>query len=194
MARGPRYRVPYRRRREAKTDYGARRIMATSGRNRFVVRASNKNIVIQLITSKIEGDVVHAQANSSELEKYGWLGGKKNTSAAYLLGLLAGRKALSIGIDAAILDLGLIRPTKGAKVFAAVKGALDAGLEIPCNSDIIPGLERIEGRSVSEYAASFEDKSEYERVFPGYLKRGLNPQDLPEHFSTIKVGIMEALV
>jgi large subunit ribosomal protein L18 len=194
LARGPRYRVPYRRRREAKTDYGARRIMATSGRNRFVVRASNKNIVIQLITSKIEGDVVHAQANSSELEKYGWLGGKKNTSAAYLLGLLAGRKALSIGIDAAILDLGLIRPTKGAKVFAAVKGALDAGLEIPCNSDIIPGLERIEGRSVSEYAASFEDKSEYERVFPGYLKRGLNPQDLPEHFSTIKVGIMEALV
>ena len=101
---------------------------------------------------------------------------------------------MSIDIDAAILDLGIIRPTKGAKVFAAVKGAQDAGLEIPCNSDIIPGLERIEGRSVSEYAASFEDKSEYERVFSGYLKRGLNPQDLPEHFSTIKVGIMEASV
>jgi large subunit ribosomal protein L18 len=194
LARGPRYRVAYRRRREAKTNYRIRRIMATSGRNRFVVRASNKHILIQLITSKIEGDVVHTQANSSELEKYGWLGGKKNTSAAYLLGLLAGKKALSLGIDSAILDLGLIRPTKGAKVFAAVKGAQDAGLEIPCDSDIIPELGRIEGRSVSEYAASFEDKSEYTRVFSGYLKRGLNPQDIPEHFATVKVGIMEASI
>ena len=194
MARGPRYRVSYRRRREAKTNYRVRRIMATSGRTRFVVRASNKSIVVQLINSKIERDVVHTQANSSELEKYGWLGGKKNTSAAYLLGLLAGRKALSLGIDAAILDLGLTRPTKGAKVFAVVKGALDAGLEIPCDSDIIPELGRIEGRSVSEYAASFEDKSEFERVFSGYLKRGLNPQDLPGHFETIKVGIMEASI
>jgi large subunit ribosomal protein L18 len=168
--------------------------MATSGRTRFVVRASNKHIVVQLTTSKIEGDVVHTQANSSELEKYGWLGGKKNTSTAYLLGLLAGRKALSLGIDAAILDLGLTRSTKGAKVFAAVKGALDAGLEIPCDSDIIPKPGRIEGRSISEYAASFEGKSEYERVFSGYLKRGLNPQDFPGHFRTIKVEIMEASI
>lgn len=194
MARGPRYRVHYRRRREAKTNYRIRRIMAMSGRTRFVVRSSNKHIVVQLITPKIVGDVVHTQANSSELQNYGWLGGKKNTSAAYLLGLLAGRKAMSLGIDAAILDLGLVRPTKGARVFAAVKGALDAGLQIPCNSDVIPELGRIEGRSVSKYAASFEDKSEYERVFSGYLKRGLKPQDLPGHFETVKVGIMEASV
>jgi len=194
LARGPRYRVAYRRRREAKTNYRIRRIMAPSGRTRFVVRASNKHIIVQLITSKIVGDVVHTQANSSELQKYGWLGGKKNTSAAYLLGLLAGRKALSLGIDAAILDLGLAPPTKGAKIFAAVKGALDAGLEIPCDRDIIPELGRIEGQSISKYAASFEDKSEFERVFSGYLKRGLNPQDLPGHFKTVKVGIMEASV
>jgi len=194
LARGPRYRVAYRRRREAKTNYRIRRIMAPSGRTRFVVRASNKHIVVQLITSKIVGDVVHTQANSSELQKYGWLGGKKNTSAAYLLGLLAGRKALSLGIDTAILDLGLAPPTKGAKIFAAVKGALDAGLEIPCDRDIIPELGRIEGQSISKYAASFEDKSEFERVFSGYLKRGLNPQDLPGHFNTVKVGIMEASV
>jgi large subunit ribosomal protein L18 len=75
-----------------------------------------------------------------------------------------------------------------------VKGALDAGLKIPCDSDIIPEIGRIEGRSVSKYAASFEDKSEYERVFSGYLKRGLNPQDLPGHFETVKGGIMEASI
>ena len=194
MAKGPRYRVPYRRRREAKTDYRVRRIMAKSGKTRFVVRSSNKNITIQLVTPKIVGDLVHAQANSAELEKLGWLGGRKNTSAAYLLGLLAGKKALSNGIEEAILDLGLIRPSKGAKVFAAVKGALDAGLKIPCDSDIIPESGRIEGNSISEYAGSFEDQKEYERVFSGYLKRGLKPQDLPEHFESIKAGIMEASV
>jgi len=194
LARGPRYRVSYRRRREAKTNYRVRRIMAASGRTRFVVRSSNKYITIQLVTSKIVGDIVHTQSNSMELEKYGWIGGKKNTSAAYLLGLLAGKKALSLGIDTAILDLGLIRPTKGAKVFAAVKGALDIGLKIPCDSEIIPKLGRIEGQNISKYAASFEDKSEFERVFSGYLKRGLNPQDLPGHFNTVKAGIMEASI
>jgi large subunit ribosomal protein L18 len=168
--------------------------MAKSGKFRFVVRSSNKNIVIQLVTSKIEGDIVHAQANSSELEKLGWLGGRKNTSAAYLLGLLAGRKALSSGIEEAILDLGLIRPSKGAKVFAAVKGAWDAGMVIPCDSDIIPEPGRIEGNSISEYAGSFEDPKEFERVFSGYLKRGLKPQDLPGHFELIKAGIMEASI
>ena len=80
MGRGPRYRVAYRRRREAKTDYKARRVLAISDRPRFVVRRSNKNVMIQLVNSKIEGDYVLTQADSSELRKtYGWLGGSKNT-------------------------------------------------------------------------------------------------------------------
>ena len=64
MAKGPRYRVAYRRRREAKTDYKARRILATSDRPRFVVRSSNKNVSIQLVKSKIVGDVVLTQVGS----------------------------------------------------------------------------------------------------------------------------------
>ncbi len=192
MAKGPRYRLAYRRRREAKTDYKARRIMATSGKTRFVVRPSNKNIIVQLITAKIEGDIVHAQINSSDLIKYGWLGGKKNTSAAYLLGLITGRKAISLGIEQAILDIGLVRPTKGSKIFAAVKGAQDAGLEIPCDSDIIPDIRRISGNNIADFSKSFEDLNEYEKKFSGYLKRGIKPQELPEHFETIKESILEA--
>ena len=148
MARGPRYRVAYRRRREGKTDYSARRILAISKRPRFVVRISNKNIVIQFIKAKVEGDYVLSQANSKELAKYGWLAGTKNTSSAYLLGMLAGKKALKAGIEEANLDLGLVRPTKGSKVFAAVKGALDAGLYVPCDSEIIPEMARIEGKKI----------------------------------------------
>jgi large subunit ribosomal protein L18 len=191
LAKGPRYRVPYRRRREAKTDYKARRILATSDRPRFVVRPFDRNITIQLVKSKIEGDYVLTQANSSELERYGWLGGKKNISTAYLLGLLAGRKSIKQGIDEANLDLGLARPTKGSRVFAAVKGALDAGLRMPCDRDILPEPSRIEGSAISEYARNIEDPLEYNRMFSGYLSRGLKPQELPAHFSTVKVRIKE---
>ena len=192
MARGPRYRVAYRRRREGKTDCTARRILATSDRPRFVVRISNKNVVIQLIRAEVEGDYVLVHANSKELAKYGWLAGMKNTSSAYLLGLLAGKKALTAGIDEANLDLGLVRPTKGSKVFAAVKGAQDAGLWVPCDSEIIPEITRIEGKKISEYAESIENPFIYERQFSAYLKRGLKPQDLPDHFKMVKARIEEA--
>ena len=103
MAKGPRYQVPYRRRREGKTDYQARRTLATSDRPRLVVRPSNKSIVIQLVRSKIVGDEIITQAHSKDLKGYGWLGGEKNTSAAYLLGLLAGYKALKGGVEEANL-------------------------------------------------------------------------------------------
>jgi large subunit ribosomal protein L18 len=191
LARGPRYRVPYRRRREAKTDYKARRTLATSSRPRLVVRPSDRNITIQLVESKIEGDYVLVQAGSAELEKYGWRGGKKNTPSAYLLGLLAGKKALSKGIEVANLDIGLSRPTKGSKVFAAVKGAIDSGLEVPCDSDILPDPARLEGRTIAEYADSIEEPYDYERQFSEYLKRGLRPQGLPDHFGEVKTRIEE---
>ncbi|MCW3978121.1 MAG: 50S ribosomal protein L18 [Candidatus Bathyarchaeota archaeon] len=191
MAKGPRYRVPYRRRREAKTDYKARRVLATSDKPRLVVRSSGKNITIQLVESKIEGDYILAQASSKELEGYGWLGSRKNTPAAYLLGLLAGSKALKEGIEAANLDIGLARPTKGGRVFAAVKGALDAGLEVPCDSEILPEPSRIEGKTISDYSNTIEDPHDVERMFSGYVKRGIRPQGLRDHFNAVKARIEE---
>ena len=67
MAKGPRYRVQYRRRREKKTDYVARRILATSEHPRFVVRVSNKTIIVQLTKSELIGDIVLASSSSHEL-------------------------------------------------------------------------------------------------------------------------------
>ena len=191
MAKGPRYRVPYRRRRENKTDYKARRILAISEKSRFVVRSSNKNIVIQLISSKAEGDIVKTQASSLDLRRYGWLGGKKNTSAAYLIGLIAGKKALNAGIKKANLDIGLARPSRGSKIFASVKGAHDAGLEISCNSDVLPDTSRINGELISQYATILEEPDKYQRLFSGYLKRGLKPEVLPDHFNHVKTKIEE---
>lgn len=192
MAKGPRYRVPYRRRREKKTDYAARRVLATADRPRVVVRVSGKNILVQVVRSAIEGDYVVAQTSSKELKKsYGWVASGKNVPAAYLLGLLAGKKAKAAGVEHAILDMGLKRATAGNKVFAVVKGALDAGLDIPCDSDIIPPPERINGSVIAEYAEQMEDPLEYETRFSVYLRRGLRPEAIQGHFEEVKARIEE---
>lgn len=192
MAKGPRYRVPYRRRRESKTDYVARRTLATSDLPRLVVRISNRNILVQLATSDIEGDHIICQANSRELvRKYGWRAGKKNTPAAYLLGLVAGKKALKAGVESANLDIGLKRPTVGSKIFAIVKGANDSGLEVPIDSDVMPSPDRIEGRAIAKYAENMDDPFEYERWFSVYLRNGLRPESLPSHFDEVRENIQE---
>jgi len=192
LAKGPRYRVQYRRRRERKTDYSARRILAISEVPRFVVRVSNQNIVVQLVKSHIIGDEILTQTSSKELsEKYGWLASGKNTPAAYLLGLIAGNKALEAGIEEANLDIGLKKATKGSKVFAVVKGAKDAGLNIPSDSDIMPSPERINGSIIAEYAENMEDPLEYEKRFSTYLRSGLRPEALNSHFEEVKARIEE---
>ena len=192
MAKGANYRVPYRRRREKKTDYKARRILATSEFPRIVVRVSNKEIIVQVTKSNIEGDFVLANASSYELrQKFGWKASGKNIPAAYLIGYIAGKKALEAGISIANLDIGLKRVTKGNKAFAVVQGANDAGLQIPVDSDVIPSQEAINGKVIAEYAENIQDPIEYERRFSVYLRRGLRPEALPSHFDEVKTYIEE---
>jgi len=191
LAKNARYRVPYRRRREQKTDYQARRILATSDNPRFVVRASNKGIIAQIVKAELDGDKVLTQGSSNELiAKYGWQASGKSIPAGYLLGLVTGYKAVKEGIETAYLDLGLKRPTKGSKIFAVVKGAIDAGLNIPCDSDVIPPPERINGGDIAKYAQVIDPEG-YERFFSIYLKKGLRPESLPEHFEETKKKIQE---
>lgn len=150
MAHGPTYRVPFRRRREGKTNYRKRLALLKSGKPRMVVRKTLRRIIVQFIEFDPKGDRVIACADSKDLVKYGWKGSAKNTPAAYLVGYLAAKRALSKGITEAVLDIGLHRPTRGSRVFAALKGALDAGIAIPHGDDIFPSEERIRGEHISE--------------------------------------------
>ncbi|HIP85898.1 MAG TPA: 50S ribosomal protein L18 [Pyrodictium sp.] len=194
MARGPRYKVPRRRRREGKTNYYKRYRMILSGKPRFVVRKTNKYIWAQVIVANPKGDITVAAAHSRELvKKYGWKAGTKNVSAAYLTGLLAALRALKEGITYAVIDIGLHRPTRGARVFAALKGALDAGLEIPHSPEVLPSEDRICGKHIAEYAKLLEsqDPELFKRRFSVYLAKGLHPKDLPKHFEEVKHKILE---
>ena len=151
MATGPRYFVPFRRRREGRTDYYQRTRLIVSDVPRMVVRKTNRHIIVQLVTAEMDGDRTLVAANSAELEKYGYKGSTSSTPAAYLTGMLFAAKAKKAKQDSAILDIGLNRATPGARVFAALKGAVEAGLAIPHGEEILPSDERAKGAHIAAY-------------------------------------------
>ncbi|UCG69986.1 MAG: 50S ribosomal protein L18 [Thermoplasmata archaeon] len=150
MGHGPRYRVARRRRREGKTDYRRRIKLLKSREARAVVRRSERNLRIQFVLFDPKGDKTIATAQGLELEKFGWKGSVSNTPAAYLTGYLAGKRAIAAGLKAAVLDIGLHTPTKGSRVFASLKGMLDAGVDIPHSEEVLPSEERIRGEHIDE--------------------------------------------
>ncbi|WP_459201262.1 50S ribosomal protein L18 [Methanococcus sp. CF] len=191
MAMNAKFRVPFRRRREGKTDFRQRLGLLLSGKPRLVARKSLNNVIAQLMAYDEKGDVVLVSAHSRELVKMGYKGHCGNLPAAYLTGLLLGKKAVKEGVEEAILDKGLHRATKGAAIFAVLKGALDAGMEIPHGDEIIADEERLNGTHVKNYAESLkEDADAYKKQFSKYLEKGLNPEDLPEHVEELKEKIL----
>jgi len=193
MATGPRYTVPYRRRREGKTDYKLRRALVRSGKPRAVVRLTNKYVTVQISEATATGDIVRASASSKQLSKLGWRGGYGNLPAAYLTGALAARRAVAKGVKEAILDIGLKGPTKGSKIFAALKGLSDSGLVVPHSDELLPKMDRINGGHVSSYAKKLAGEQElYKRRFSAYLSHGLKPEDLSGHFEQVRKAVLEA--
>ncbi len=193
MAQGSRYKLAFKRRREGKTDYHARLKLIDLDKSRLVVRISNSHIIAQIINVAKNGDETIISAHSKELVKMGWKAGTKNTSAVYLTTYLCAKKALNAGIESAVLDIGLKSSIKGSKVFAGLKGAIDAGLNVPHGDSVLPDDDRIAGNHIAEYAESLE-KEELETKFSQYFANGLSPVDLPNHFEEMKNIIDEAEV
>jgi large subunit ribosomal protein L5e len=102
-----RYQVKYRRRREGKTDYYARKRLVTQDKNKYaspkyrlVVRITNKDVINQLTFAQLSGDRVVASAYAHELPRYGVAVGLTNYAAAYCTGLLLARRHLkNLGLD-----------------------------------------------------------------------------------------------
>ncbi len=192
MAKGSRYRVQLRRRREGKTDYQARKAFVVSRKPRLVARSSLKNTIAQIVIAKPYGDVVLASAHSKELvKKFGWKAATGNVPAAYLTGLLCGLEAKANGVAEAILDIGLVSPTKGSKVFATLSGVVDAGVIVPHDPAKLVA-ERTEGEHIVEYAKSLGTPEEYAPKFSVSLAKELPPEQLGEHFEKVKADILSA--
>lgn len=233
-----RYQTKFRRRRECKTDYYARRRLVIQDKNkygtpkyRFVVRITNKDIICQVFASDLDHDVCVAAAYASELPKYGVKVGLTNYAAAYCVGLLVARRVnKKFGLDElyegveevdgedynvkeaagdaekepfrANLDVGLRRTTTGARIFGALKGACDGGLNIPHNDRRFPGSQDTDegkgkgndkwesnpekhahyifGGHVSDYMAYLkeDDEERYNKQFSRYIKAGLDEDNI----------------
>mmetsp|Transcript_22020 Transcript_22020/g.34523 ORF Transcript_22020/g.34523 Transcript_22020/m.34523 type:complete len:231 (+) Transcript_22020:141-833(+) len=156
-----RFQVKWRRRREGKTDYLARKRLICQDKRKYntpkfrlVVRNSKKSIICQLITSKIEGDCVYYMVSSKNLTEIPEYLSKNNYSAAYIIGLKMARKIVqniskkgdnSIKIrnsPTIILDIGLKRATTGTKLFGVLKGVVDGGVFVPHNEKRFPGYQK----------------------------------------------------
>jgi large subunit ribosomal protein L18 len=151
MATGASYQVGYRRKREQKTNFKTRIKILKSGLPRIVVRPSSKHISVQLVKYSDDGDRVEATARSSELKKHGWSHNTGNLPSAYLTGYLCGLKCKSKNVNRAILDFGMNTSVKGSRIYAALKGALDAGIEISHDAEMLPSKERLEGAHISSH-------------------------------------------
>jgi len=151
MSRKTTYKVKMKRRREGRTDYAKRLNLLKSEKNRLVVRISNNKVVAQIVKYSEKGDETLVNTTSLELKKYGYKGHTGNVCASYLTGLLCGKKAVGKNLKGAVLDIGIHTPVKGSNVFAVLKGAIDAGMEIAHDKGALPSDERVLGKSINDY-------------------------------------------
>lgn len=159
-----------------------------SGTPRLVIRPTNKHLTAQLIRADSSGDIVLASAHSSELKELGWKASCGNLPAAYLTGLLIGKKAKAKGVGNAILDLGL--HTRGPRIFAAAKGAVDGGLAIPVGENALPSSDRMRGSHIVSYSKLISTQPEvYKKIFASYLRNDLKPEELSSNFSIVETKI-----
>ena len=149
------------RRLENKTDYGKRLMFLKSEKPRVVFRKTNKYVVAQYVTSKQTKDHVEIGVNSVQLLKHGWpkeFGGSlKSLPASYLVGLLMGKKIIKEKKETPIVDFGMIRSIHKSKIFAFLKGLVDAGVKIKHEEKIFPSEDRIIGKHLKEdFSKTFE--------------------------------------
>jgi len=235
-----RFQVKFKRRREGKTDYYARKRLCHQDKNKYntpkyrlIVRFTNKDIVCQVAYPKLEGDIVMCAAYSHELPRYGVKVGLTNYAAAYCTGLLVARRLLQKlnlhetyvgqekvdgdefyieseedgpGAFRCYLDTGLNRTSTGARVFGALKGAVDGGLDIPHSTKRFPGFDdesgelnaevhrnHIFGKNIGSYMDSLkeEDDAAFQRQFSKYIKEGINSENIEEMYSKCHAAIRE---
>lgn len=187
------YNAMLRRNRQRKTNYRKREALLISRSSFITVRISNQNVICQVLKPSSLGDIVICSVHSRELRKYGWKGSMNNLPACYIIGFLLGKKSIEKGTNHAILYTGKHAFT--SRIAAALKGLIDAGLDVPVSKDILPTEERIRGGHIAEYAKILkEDQEKYNTRFSSLLKDGLQPQDYPSHFEATLNRISNNLI
>lgn len=149
------------RRKSHQTDYGKRLKLLKSERPRLVFRKTNSAVIVQYVESVAAQDKAVFGVTSKALLKHGWpeafKGSLKSIPAAYLTGYLVAKKIAKEKLTTPIVDLGMQRTLYKTRVYAFIKGLIDAGLEVNCKEEAFPEDERISGASMKEdFTKTFE--------------------------------------
>lgn len=163
--------------------------MLKSKKSRLVVRVSNRYVLAQIVNYSRDGDETIASANSKELEKLGFFGGK-NIPGCYLTGYLIGKKAAEKGVIEAILDTGLQTAVKKGRIFSVQKGANDAGLNVLHGKEVFPSEEMIKGKDIEEFAKKLSEE-EFKKRFSWQLSKGFDVRGICSLFEKTKANIDE---
>ena len=106
--------------------------------------------------------------------------------------MLCGVKAKQKNVHEAILDTGLHKSSKGSRIYAALKGVIDAGIHVPHSEEILPDKETIEGKKIENYAKILsQSQNEYKRQFSSYLKNNTKPEEISKKFEEVKSKIIK---
>jgi len=140
----------FNRRIRGQTDYQQRLKLLKSNLVRAVVRGSNKNMLVQFTSYAPDGDKILTSAKSIDLVKHGFTLNTGNIVAAYLTGFLAGKKLLKNKFeDECIVDFGLQSSLYGSRLYAAVKGIKDSGVNVRVSDVVFPSEERLSGKHLT---------------------------------------------
>ena len=144
----PFMKVPFKRRMQRKTDYDSRERMLMGNVPRMIIRKTNRYMIVQFVKSQAAQDKVLSTTLSRELTDYGYpkTYSIKNLAGAYLTGFLAASKVLKI-VKKSILDIGMLKSSKGNRLYATLKGAVDAGMDIPHSDKMLPKMEMIKKKN-----------------------------------------------
>jgi len=197
---------------------------------RFVVRFTNRDIICQIASADLTHDEVIASAYAHELPQFGVKHGLTNYAAAYCTGLLLARRVNkkfsleyegnvkvdgeNVEVEAveggkapfkALLDVGLRRTSTGARLFGALKGACDGGLDIPHSDRRFPGLKKddkhvaspethrkyIFGGHVADYMRHLqsEDEERYQKQFKAFIDSGINAEGMEKMYAAAHAAI-----
>lgn len=160
--------VAKRRRREGKTNYSKRIMLLKSERPRMVFRKTNKYIISQYVESHDAQDKVIFGVDSRELLKHGWSeeakGSLKSVTASYLTGYLVGKKIKNQNLKEPIVDFGMFKIIYKGRLFAFLKGLIDAGLNIDCKEKALPEDERVKGQHLKNKVDFDKIKSSIDKV------------------------------
>ena len=103
-----------------------------------------------------------------------------------------------------VLDVGLAATTKGCRIWGALKGASDGGLDIPHSPKQFPGYDKesksydasahrdlIFGANIAANMARLQEENEeaYRAMFSDYIRNGINSENLEEMYEAVHAAI-----